>query len=108
MSFMKLVTTSKIAPCTAREVAMLCAMLGCRPPVFSSARKSLAAACAQASKPRPLMSLSMSVRTGIEPLLMLKIFWKSLPRATLARSCWAAMSPLRSALSLNTASESML
>ncbi|MNG19390.1 hypothetical protein D3C84_1035450 [compost metagenome] len=43
LSFMKLVTTSKIAPCTAREVAMLCAMLGCRPPVFSSARKSLAA-----------------------------------------------------------------
>ncbi|MNL14347.1 hypothetical protein D3C87_1352820 [compost metagenome] len=87
---------------------MLCAMLGCRPPVLSSAMKSLADFCAHSSKPSLSISFSMSLRTGIEPLFMLKTFWKSVPNATLARSCWAAMSPLRSALSLNTARESML
>ncbi|MNW07238.1 hypothetical protein D3C71_2038020 [compost metagenome] len=85
---------------------MLCAMLGCRPPVLASARKSLAEACAQASKPYWPMSASMSLRTGIEPLLLLNRFWKSLPSTVRAMSCWPAAVP--ASFCRNTTSESML
>ncbi|MNR10415.1 hypothetical protein D3C85_1266650 [compost metagenome] len=81
---------------------MLCAMLGCRPSPFSASLKSTADFCVQASN----WLMSMSWRTGKEPLFWLNTVWNRGSRATLAKSFWALMS--FSFLSLNIASESML
>ncbi|MNJ78086.1 hypothetical protein D3C77_757390 [compost metagenome] len=66
----------------------------------------MAEVCAQASKPYLPMSASMSLRTGIDPLLLLKTFWKSSPSTLRAMSCWPAEVP--ASFCLNTTSESML
>ena len=95
-------TTSLIAPSTDEGTAMPCASEGTSAPDLAVAPKSTDEALAQSSN----LSIFTPMRTGIEPLLRLKVSWNSGDMIALARSFCAKM--LASFLSLNIANESML
>ncbi len=81
---------------------MLWAMLGTRLPSWEACLKSFIDCWAQLSNG----AMSASRRTGMEPLLRLKSFWKDGSSTLRARSSWALR--FSALLSLNITSESML